>query len=47
MCVLAVKVSSLLKEKFVVVFFLNLDLISGIKYVHLLTDNSLVKVSVL
>ena len=27
--------------------FLNLDLISGIKYVHLLTDNSLVKVGVL
>ena len=28
-------------------FFLNLDLISGMKYVHLLTKNSLVKVGVL
>jgi len=27
--------------------FLNLDLISGMKYVHLLTENSLVKVGVL
>ena len=30
-----------------VCFFLNLDLISAIKYIHLLTDNSLVKVGVL
>ena len=36
----------LLKGKFVF-FFLNLDLITDIKYVQLLTDNSLVKVSVL
>ena len=28
-------------------FFLNLDLIYGMKYVHLLTENSLVKVGVL
>ena len=28
-------------------FFLNLDLISGMKYVYLLTENSLVKVGVL
>ena len=27
--------------------FLNLDLVSGMKYVHLLTENSLVKVGVL
>jgi len=27
--------------------FLNLDLISGMKYVHLITENSLVKVGVL
>jgi len=41
---LTVLISLCLKEKFV---FLNLDLISGIKYVYLLTNNSLVKVSVL
>jgi len=29
------------------VFFLNLDLISGMKYVHLLINNILVKVGVL
>ena len=28
-------------------FFLNLDLISGMKYVYLLTENSLAKVGVL
>ena len=39
-------VVEMLKGKFVF-FFLNLDLISGTKYINLLTDNSLVKVSVL
>jgi len=36
----------LLKENSVF-FFLNLDLISGMKYVYLLTENSLAKVGVL
>jgi len=42
-------VQHILKGKFMFVcfFFLNLDLISGMKYVHLLTAKSLVKVDVL